>query len=202
MPTLYRCRTALSEVAALCDASAPAAADWSGELWPNRIGLIVRATPEGRIIEAMRWNLPAPLGPPDAKAEPRTTVWFREFLRDARHLHAPSSRCLIITDSFAFPDGNDGSRTRTWYGFEDRPIFAWAGIWHHNGKQPGFCGFHAPATAPVTPGQAMPAILDPSEYRTWLEADLAEASPLVRRERIWPGLYREETEQPWGADWS
>lgn len=36
MPSLYRCRTSLPEVAALFGATPPARADWSVELWPRR----------------------------------------------------------------------------------------------------------------------------------------------------------------------
>ena len=69
MPSLYRCRTSLSEVAALFGATPPARADWSAEVRPARTGLIVRQSEEGRRIEAMRWGAELPEALPISRAD-------------------------------------------------------------------------------------------------------------------------------------
>lgn len=199
MPTLYRCRTSLAEVARMFDAEPPPHADWSGELWPGRIGLVVRSEGAARRIEAMRWGLPPALGEAAPRRRAPTGVWWRQLLPDRSGLLAPAHRCLIILDSFALPDGVSGARTRTWYGFDDPPIFAWAGLWRTGARVRGYAGMLVDAAAPVRPNRIMPALLDRRDHATWLEADIGEASRQVRSV-AWPGLYREPTEQPWGAD--
>lgn len=148
----------------------------------------------------MRFGLPPNFWPDFAPDPPRTTIWFRELFTEDKQLLEPAQHCLIVMDSFAFPDGPEGARTRVWYGFDDHPIFAWAGVWRDSGKQRGYCGLHVEAAEPVAPGKAMPAIVEPEEYATWLVGDKSVTSILARRSNAHRQMYREPTEQPWGAD--
>lgn len=147
----------------------------------------------------MKFGLPIPIGAPDPKQKPITSFWWHEIVRSDPDLLTPSSRCLIILDSFSFPGGPDGGRTRTCYGFDDRPIFAWAGLWRDSGKARGYAGLLVPAAAPISPGSAMPAIVDPANYSSWLAA---KPSPdgVTGFAVAAQALYREESERPWGAD--
>ena len=129
MPSLYRCRTSLGEVAALFAATPPPRADWSAELWPGRTGLVVRRDGEERRIDAMRWGADLPAGAADFPRHRRSELWFRELWPAHAHLLAPEARCLIVVEEFALPDGPAGARARTWYGFDNPPLFAWAGVW-------------------------------------------------------------------------
>ena len=96
MPSLYRCRTSLGEVAALFAATPPPRADWSAELWPGRTGLVVRRDGEERRIDAMRWGADLPAGAADFPRHRRSELWFRELWPAHAHLLAPEARCLIV----------------------------------------------------------------------------------------------------------
>jgi putative SOS response-associated peptidase YedK len=202
MPHLYRCRTSLGEAAALFQATPPPRARWSAELWPGRIGLIVSQDGGGRRIAASPWGLRFPSHP----APERATLWFRELLAEDEAWHTPARRCLILLDSFALPDrspeaGGSEPRpaTRCWYGFDERPLFAWAGISNSSHGPPGFAGLVVSAAAPVT-GRVMPALVAACDYDRWLGGDFIDAAPIVQQSRRHPDLYRHVTEQGWNEN--
>lgn len=204
MPKLYRCRTSKSEAARLTGAHGPLPLwpslfpQWSAELWPGRRGLVVREIGLARIAQPMRWGLPHLPGSPDAKKPRETCIWHREIWSYGAELLKPANRCLIILDSFAHADGPEGARTRTWYGYDDMPIFAWAGVWRQFGRKRGFAGILVGGAEPVT-GAAMPAIVPPEHYSTWLHSRAGSPGWNPWRD-LGRTLYREPTEQPWGAD--
>lgn len=200
MTHLYSCRTALSEVATIFDAVTPAAASWSAEMWPGRVGLAVRGVEGDRRIEPMTWGVLDWSFLFDRTKERRTSAWFRELFPDHVEMLRPERRCLIVLDAFAYPGGNRGKRTRTWFGFEDRPICAWAGFWTDEAQGRSFCGLIAPSNDLVEPSRAMPTIVAPEECGAWLTGDLAVAARLARRTIDSDGMYREPTEEPWGGD--
>ena len=95
----------------------------------------------------MRWRMPPPPrtgGPPSptfATSSPHWRGWLM-----------PESRCLVPANSFAeyAPEPNPETKRRTWCGFalnEDRPLFAFAGIWTE------FKGERGPKSKPI-PGPA------------------------------------------------
>lgn len=199
MPSLYRCRTSLGEVAALFAATPPPRADWSAELWPGRTGLVVRRDGEERRIDAIRWGADLPAGAADFPRHRRSELWFRELWPAHAHLLAPEARCLIVVEEFALPDGPAGARTRTWYGFDNPPLFAWAGVWRASAGVAGYAGFLVAGDAPA-PAAAMPAIVLPEGYDAWLGGDMRIAGRIARQQRAHDAMYREPTEAPWGAD--
>lgn len=147
----------------------------------------------------MRWGVKRAhhwFGPPE---KARTTYRLRELWPEEKPLLEPEHRCLIILDSFALPDGAAGARTRTWHGYDDRPIFAWAGVWREGRGGAGFAGVVVDAAPPLDPQRTMPLLVAPADYASWLEADLLSAVRLIRSDAN-PDLYSETTEQPWGAD--
>nr|WP_256203409.1 SOS response-associated peptidase family protein [Sphingopyxis sp. YR583] len=188
----------MGEVAEHFGCERPRPTDWSPELWPGRTGLVIRNEDGQRIIETMTWGLPPPLGS-DPDQKPVTSYWHRVLWKKDKNLLGLPHRCLIVMDGFAFPDGPTGGRTRTWYGFEDRPIFAWAGVWDRVGRRTGYAGLLASASEPVSPGNVMPAIVEPDEYSVWLDEDLS-AHNIALRSAPRVDMYREQTERPWGAD--
>lgn len=200
MPSLYRCRTSLGEVAALFAATPPPRADWSAELWPGRTGLVIRRDGEERRIEAMRWGANLPEGAADFPRHRRPALWFRQLWPAHAHLLAPEARCLIIVEDFALPDGPEGARTRTWYGFDDPPLFAWAGVWTASAGGAGYAGFLVPGGAPAPAASTMPAIVLPEDYDAWLGGDMRIAGRIARQQRAHDAMYREPTEAPWSAD--
>lgn len=148
----------------------------------------------------MRWGVTRPhlwFDPPEKK--PRTTYWLRELWPDEKSLLEPAQRCLIVMDSYALPDGPAGARTRTWHGYDERPVFAWAGVWREGRGGAGFAGLVVDGAPPLDPQRTMPLLIAPSDYDSWLSADLLTAVRLIRSDAD-PLMYREPTEQPWGAD--
>jgi putative SOS response-associated peptidase YedK len=144
----------------------------------------------------MRWGLPPAPGSAHPNEPLETAIWHRDIWNRDPDLLKPASRCLIILDSFAHADGPEGNRTRTWYGYDDMPIFAWAGVWRRSGRKTGFAGILVPGTDPVT-SRAMPAIVPPEHYSTWLQAEVGTPGWNMWRDQG-RTLYREPTEQPWG----
>lgn len=199
MTSHYSCQTSLSEVAEEFAATPPRPTDWSPELWPGRTGLIVRESEDGRIVETMTWGVPPPFHHPRPDSWRGATFWFRQLREKVRWLLDPAQRCIIVLDSFAYPGGDKGSRTRTYYGFEDRPIFGWAGVWSDTGHAIGYGGLLVAADHPVSPGRAMPVILDRADYGAWLGPE-PTAQQIALQSAPHPGMFREETERPWGAD--
>jgi len=100
----------------------------------------------------------------------------------------------VPATSFCEYEDTKPRKTPTWFALaEDRPLFAFAGLWASwrgvrgpksapvEGELFGFLTTEANAiVAPIHP-KAMPVILTtPAEFDQWLEADTAEALPLQR----------------------
>lgn len=201
MTSLYYCRTSINEAAMHFDAIAPAHAQWSCELRPGRTGLVVTRSDAGRVVAPMRWGLPASAFPASGrKSVGRTTLWFRELWGRDRALFAPAHRCLVVLDCFALPEGASGERTRCHYGLDDQPIFGWAGVWLRTRAGSGYAGFVGSANAADGRCAPEPMLLGPHEYEAWFGDDISAAAEIVSRLDPFPGLYREYTDIPWGAD--
>jgi putative SOS response-associated peptidase YedK len=199
LTTLYRCRTALGEVREQFGALTPPWASWSAEMWPGRIGLAVYGDGGERRAEAMRWGIPRTIidGVPGHRPV-TTTIWFQRIPPAQLARFEAAHRCLILLDSFACPEGPAGEKTRAWFGVEDRPVFAWAGIWAQTPDGKAFCGLLAVANA-IVPGPSMPVILDPDDYDLWLRGTRHRATPLANRPYSEARMYREALGEPWGG---
>jgi len=197
--TLYRCRTALSEVREQFGAVTPERATWSAEVWPDRVGLVVYRKDRKRIAEPMRWGIPHTLldGVRGGRAL-STSIRFNWVKVEEGAKFENPWRCLIIMDSFAYPSGPPGARTRTWYGLEHQPVFAWAGVWAQVGDEKRYCGLLAEANL-VVAGPSMPVILDPEDYALWLGGRFDRASPLANRPYSEGKMYMEALGEPWNA---
>ena len=139
-----------------------------------------------------RWGMP---GPPQFGGQPVTNI---------RNLNSPhwrgwlgkNHRCIVPATSFCEHADTRPRKTPTWFALsEDRPLFAFAGLWTSwrgvRGPKSapvqgthelfGFLTTEANAVvAPVHP-KAMPVILtSPAEVDRWLEADTPDALSLQR----------------------
>lgn len=199
MTKLYRCRTSLSEVAVQFAAATPECATWSAEVWPRRAGLIVRQKGSDRVAGPMIWGVPRERLISRAAGAEVTAVWFQELHRTQYEWLDPARRCLIVLDSFAYPEGSAGARKRAWFGIEDCAIFAWAGVWSETDQGGVYCGLLAAANELVAPGKAMPVLVDPGEYETWLGGDLIAASWIARRSYPAERMYGERLDEPWNG---
>ena len=199
MTTLYRCRTALSEVRDQFRALTPAQASWSAEVWPGRIGLAVYREGRRRHAEVMRWGMSRDIvDGVSGRSQATTTIRFNRVPLAQLGRFEARSRCLILLDSFACPEGLPGARTRTWFGVEERPVFALAGIWAPTPEGKVFAGLLAVAND-IVPGPSMPAILDPDDYDLWLGGRLDRAGPLANRPYSETRMYREALDEPWNG---
>ncbi len=147
--------------------------DTAGDVWPKRQGLTV--TNDG--AAAMQWGVPLKM----KGKRPGTTVTKR--ITNVRNLASPfwrstldrpENRCLVPFSRFAEPKPNAG-RSEVWFAVNGAPVAAFAGIWRDSdeGRVYAFltCAPN-PLVQPIHP-KAMPVILQPEDYRRWLEGESA-----------------------------
>jgi len=104
-----------------------------------------------------------------------TSPFWRSMLAD------PGRRCLVPFSEFAEPKIGQG-REEWWFTVNDAPVSCFAGIWRpsSSGNVYAFLTCAAnPLVAPLHP-KAMPVILHPEDYETWLTADYAGACALAQ----------------------
>ncbi len=162
-------------------------------IFPDQMAPIVRtATDGGRELVVARWGMP---GPPQYGGAPVTNI---------RNVSSPhwrgwlgkQNRCLVPATSFCEYEDTKPRKTPVWFALgEDRPLFAFAGLWaswrgvrgpksasvHGEHELFGLLTTEANATVgPIYP-KAMPVILTaPAEFDRWLEADTKDAFALQR----------------------
>jgi putative SOS response-associated peptidase YedK len=162
-------------------------------IFPDQIAPIMRTGADGeRELVMARWGMP---GPPQYGGAPVTNI---------RNVSSPHwrgwlgkrNRCLVPATSFCEYADTKPRKTPIWFALaEDRPLFAFAGLWvswrgvrgpksapvdgHH--ELFGFLTTEANAVVgPIHP-KAMPVILlTPEEIEVWLEADIGDAVALQR----------------------
>ena len=162
-------------------------------IFPDQFAPIVRNGADGeRELVMARWGMP---GPPQYGGQPVTNI---------RNLNSPhwrgwlgkNRRCVVPATSFCEYADTKPRKTPTWFALsEDRPLFAFAGLWtpwrgirgpksapvEGNHELFGFLTTEAnDVVAPIHP-KAMPVILrSEEEAGQWLEADAPDALALQR----------------------
>jgi len=162
-------------------------------IFPDQLAPIVRAgAAGGRELVMARWGMP---GPPQFGGQPVTNIRNVKSPHWRRWL-SPASRCVAPATAFCEYADTKPKKTPVWFGLgEDRPLFAFAGLWTPwrgvrgpksapvDGEHElfGFLTTEANAViAPVHP-KAMPVILTSrEEVDLWLSAGTAEALRLQR----------------------
>ncbi|CAN5167892.1 SOS response-associated peptidase [soil metagenome] len=168
-------------------------------IFPDRLAPVVRRFNSDLELAMMRWGMP---NPPGAKYGQYSTN-----IRNAKSPHwrrwlKPESRCLVPATSFSEyapePNPATGKKDIVWFALsDDRPTFAFAGIWTdwtgtRGTKAKPEAGDHRlfaflttepnAVVAPIHP-KAMPVILRPDDWDTWLNAPADEAMKL---QQPWP----------------
>jgi len=99
-------------------------------VFPDYPAPVIRNTDAGTKMVTMRWGMPPPPrtgGPPVTNIRNPSSPHWRMWLK-------PENRCLVPANSFAeyAPEPNPGTKKKdvVWCALnEDRPLFAFAGIW-------------------------------------------------------------------------
>ncbi|WP_348642140.1 SOS response-associated peptidase family protein [Methylobacterium sp. WL6] len=166
----------------------------SPAIFPDQMAPIVRLADGERELAMMRWGFPSPVS--KGLQHPVTNVrnvrspYWRSWLK-------PEQCCLVPVSSFNEYADTKPCKTPVWFALdEDRPLFAFAGIWRP------WTGVRGPKrdelveeehrlyalltteangiVEPVHP-KAMPVLMTtPEEWRTWLEAPVEEVLFLQR----------------------
>lgn len=148
------------------------------ELFPKRLAWVVRKQDGARALDLMTWGFP----PPPRSRTPVTNVrnLASPFWRSA--LGRPHRRCLVPVTEFCEWEGEAGSKRERWFSLTASPLFAFAGVWRptDTGKAFAFLTCEPnPLVAPVH-ARAMPVILDPEDYDTWLDGETESACSLAQ----------------------
>jgi putative SOS response-associated peptidase YedK len=147
------------------------------ELFPKRLGWVVRKQNGSLILDVMTWGFP----PPPKGRAPVTNVrnLSSPFWRSA--LANPQRRCLVPVTEFCEWEGEPGSKRERWFSLNDEPIFAFAGVWRPVEGDKAFAFLTCepnPLVAPIHP-KAMPVILDPVDYDRWLDGAVEDVCDLA-----------------------
>jgi putative SOS response-associated peptidase YedK len=164
-------------------------------IFPDQMAPVVWAGTQGRELTMMRWGIP---GPKAYGEHPVTNV------RNVRSPHwrrwlKPEFRCLVPVSSFSEYADTKPRKTPVWFALDDdRPLFAFAGIWRPwtgvrgtKKENPDrleeehrlFSFLTTEANGVVGPvhQKAMPVLLTTKEEcGTWLKAPTEEALRLQR----------------------
>ena len=164
-------------------------------IFPDQRAPVVRQSSSGREVTMMRWGIP---GPKAFGEHPVTNV------RNVKSPHwrpwlKPGYRCLVPVTSFSEYADTKPRKTPVWFALsEERPLFAFAGIWRPwrgvrgtKAENPdrveeehrlfSFLTTEANGVVGRVHPKAMPVLLTtPEECTTWLEAPTEEALRLQR----------------------
>ena len=161
-------------------------------VFPDQMAPVVRNGAGGRELTTMRWGFPPPPGVPGNRAVTNIrntgSGYWRAWM-------APGNRCLVPVSAFCeYAAGKPA--VPHWFALgEDRPLFAFAGLWRPwtgvrgtkadsaEGEHELFAFLTCEPNAVVRPihPKAMPVILStPAECDAWMTAPVPEALDLQR----------------------
>lgn len=191
MCNLYTNKASAAEVAALFKAQIPINFNaGEGDVYPGGQGMIVREENGERIVQSMVWGWPRPMkskvtGQPikpkavNNIADLNSYPW--RFIASK-----PEHRCLIPLTGFCEAEGEKGAMTRTWFGVNGQPIFAWAGMWDRGDTWGNwYSGLMTDCNEVVRPvHDRMPVLLHEEDHDRWLHGGLEDV--IAFKDRCFP----------------
>lgn len=189
MCTLYKMRASVDEIAEMFGRLANPGTNLPSfdEIYPNYEAPILRHAEQGDAdltLETMRWGMP-PTGQikrPVVNVRNLKSNFWKNMLAN------PARRCLVPVTEFCEWAGETGSKYKVWFALQDAPVFAFAGIWRPVPPEPGEEGHGARMafltcapnrTVGAVHPKAMPVILPPESYATWLTGEYDAACALA-----------------------
>lgn len=199
MTALLRCRGAVSEMQALFGAEPCGNPTWKPLIWPGEQVIAITERDGRHTIETSTWGLPATAFIDPGRSRARRAILFpREFRADAGALVDPGEleRCLIVLESFAYPDGLARQRTRAWAGLWDQPLVGWAGLCTPDGQ--GCAGILVLANPLIERvSRHMPLLSRPEAHGAWLGGSATILSMATFTEEA--DFYLEHTSERWST---
>jgi len=147
---------------------------------------VVRATPEGRRLDLLRWGLVPPWAK-DPRSGSRMVNARAERAASAPAFRAAlrARRCLLPSDGFYEWQGARGARRPFHLRLASHELFAFAGLWERwrspEGEPLETCTvLTTDANGAVRPiHDRMPVILAPGAYTRWLDPELRDPAALA-----------------------
>lgn len=180
MTNLYRLDAPAAAIAAAFGAEA-GDDPWTGDyIAPARPAPVIVSDGRGgarRHLRPKLWGVP----PPPRGERPVTHVRNLASPFWVGTLRHAELRCLIPATAFAEWSGPEGARRQHWFSVPSQPIFAFAGIHRQGEDWPCFAMLTTDPNRLVARYQphAMPVILHPDQYATWLSGDWRDAVALA-----------------------
>jgi putative SOS response-associated peptidase YedK len=162
----------MSEMRALFSAEPRGRPTWEPLIWPGEQVVLITESDGRRLIDTQAWGLPPAAFVASGRSRAHRAIVFpRELRPDAGTLVDPGEldRCIIVLESFAYPDGPAGQRTRAWAGLWEQPLVGWAGFCAPGGQ--GCAGLLVLANPLIERvSRHMPLLLHPDGHDAWLDA--------------------------------
>lgn len=199
MTALLRCRGAVSEMEELFAAEPCGTPAWEPQIWPGEPVVTITERDGRRVIDTQAWGLPTATFVDTRRSRAHRAILFpRELRGDAGALDDPGSleRCLIVLESFAYPDGAARQRTRTWAGLWEQPLVGWAGFCKPGGQ--GCAGLLVLANPLIERvSRHMPLLLRPESHGAWLDGSATILSVAAITEEA--DFFLERTDERWST---
>lgn len=191
MCNLYTVSVSTSEIADEFDAVMEDSFNaGEGDVYPGGQGIVVREREGRRILQQMTWGWPRPMtskktGKP-IKPKPVNNIANLGSYPWRFIAGKPEHRCLIPLTGFCEAEGEEGRKTRTWFGVNERPLFAWAGMWDTSDTWGNwYSGLMTDCNEVVRPvHNRMPVLLHKDEFDRWLHGTLDDA--IMFQDRCFP----------------
>ena len=153
-------------MAGLFGAEPDAHLEWRPTIWNGEPVPVVTSEAGARRLSMCPWSLPAAAFTESVAPRLRGVIYARDLAPGGGRLRPGFARCLIVIESFAYPAGEPGKRTRDWFGLRDQPLVAWAGV----SMQGGCAGVLTHANALVWEASPMmPLLLPANAVDHWLD---------------------------------